>query len=52
VDDLYFPIIEQDDYEAFRSIMHSELPVAYKEWLQRHAKRVTYIVLREGQSLK
>lgn len=42
MDDLYFPIIEQDDYEAFRSIMHSELPVAYKEWLQRHAKRVTY----------
>jgi hypothetical protein len=40
MDHLYFPVIEQDDYEAFRSIMHSELPVTYREWLQRHADRV------------
>jgi hypothetical protein len=42
MDILYFPIIAEGDYEAFRNIMHSELPPAYDEWLKRHADRVAF----------
>lgn len=42
MDLMYFPIISEDDYEAFRSIMQNELPPAYSAWLQRHADRVAH----------
>jgi hypothetical protein len=42
VDSMFFPVIVQDDYEAFLSVMHGELPPAYEEWLRRHADRVAY----------
>ena len=42
MDCLYFPVIDQGDYNSFRSIMHDELPATYDEWLQRHADRVAY----------
>ena|ERR1035437_7865374 len=39
---VYFPIIEENDFGAFRGVMHGELPATYKEWLQRHADRVAH----------
>jgi hypothetical protein len=39
---IYLPVIAEEDYEAFRSIMHSELPPSYSEWRERHATRVAY----------
>lgn len=39
---LYFPVIIDDDYEAFRRIMHDELAPTYNEWRKRHADRVKY----------
>ena len=41
-DNIYLPVIRESDYEAFRSIMHNELPPAYNAWLQRHADRIAH----------
>ena len=42
MDCLYFPVIDEDDFDSFRRIMHDELPSTYKEWLQRHTDRVAH----------
>jgi len=42
MDCVYLPIIAEDDFSSFRSVMHDELPATYKEWLERHAARVAH----------
>ena len=42
MDFLYFPIIDEDDFESFRNIMHDELPTSHKEWLQRQTNRIAH----------
>ena len=42
LDILYLPVIREADYEAFRHIMHDELPPTYVEWNQRHLDRIAY----------
>lgn len=42
MDCIYFPVIAEDDFESFRSIMHGELPTTYKEWLEREADRIAH----------
>ena len=42
MDILYFPIIAEGDYEAFRNIMHSELPPAnaddFSAFIREHGR--------------
>jgi hypothetical protein len=42
IDNIYLPVISQEDFEAFRSLMHDELPTTYNEWTKRHADRAAY----------
>jgi hypothetical protein len=34
---IYLPFISPHNYEAFRRILHSDLPNTYDEWFQLHA---------------
>jgi hypothetical protein len=35
---VYLPFISSRDYDAFRRILHSDLPNTYDEWFQLHTK--------------
>ena len=38
MDTEFLPVISRNDYDAFRSILHTDLPGTYDEWFQLHAE--------------
>ena len=40
---LYLPVIDENDFKSFKSIMHHEInPPTHQVWLQGHADRIAH----------
>jgi hypothetical protein len=41
MDEMFLPLISENDYEAFRCVMHAQIPTTFDEWHQYHTARLT-----------
>jgi len=45
----YLPFIDKPDYEAFRRLLHGDMPDTHDKWLYLHAKSVANIKGEGGE---
>jgi hypothetical protein len=43
--DVFEPLIEPQDYDSFRSLLHSHVPDTYDEWLNLQAEKALPLTL-------
>ena len=50
---VYYPKIRPTDYDAFRSVLHPDLPNTYNEWLDLAREQMRQIILtRAGNPIE